>query len=184
MAMRRFGRALEQAIGFDTCLAAFPDFDRWFGRGGLPGNLDRLLDRTCDSCGRWLLQRDLLGWEAYRIEPFRHACIDCARLLITPEPSSSLRLARLWAFADQQPGRMAAIIVNAMQIRGWGIQDVEQALDIDELRFLQLLIYPQMEEDDWTLGISAIAAALPCRMEPLQALVAEGRGLPPQASEA
>lgn len=179
MAMRRFGRALEQAIGFDSCLAAFPDFDRWFARGGIPGNIDRLLERTCDSCGRWLLQTDLLGREAYRIEPYEHACIDCASLLISPETSPSLRLARLRAFADQQPRRMGAVIIRAMQLRGWEIEDVEQALDIDEVRFLQLLIYPQIEEDDWMLGISAIAAALPCRVEPLRALVEEGRGASP-----
>jgi len=76
-----FGKAVDEQLGRGICRELFPGFDLWFGPPGLPGQLDVLMETTCDCCGQRLRTFDPLGREYFVIGQFSQACAGCFELL-------------------------------------------------------------------------------------------------------
>lgn len=183
LAFRRFGRVIGERLKIAQCLDLWPEYAYWFAGAGERGELSVLLHSTCDVCGTALIHDDVLGREQYAVGPFAQACADCLPLLGAAyaetvaeqaHPDVFKTMARLRAFALQRPDTLAAIVVAAMQVRGWTVLDLQRELQLDALRVLQLVIVDAAMLDDHARGISAIAAALPCRVEPLQSFINDG----------
>lgn len=168
-----FTDTVEQAMGPDGCRDVFPSIEMWVGTAMSPGEARVILATTCDCCGLPLAE-DLLGHEMYCIGPFEQACAACFYLLAPRYPDTSRRLARLQAFASRHPNLLAAVVVAALVERGWDISNAEHALQLDELRFMQLILFERSLVADRENGPAMAANVLRCPVKPLQAFLADG----------
>lgn len=178
IALTTFAAAADTTLGREACRELFPGFDFWYGYPNVPGHINVLLDYHCDCCGLPLRVRDPLGQERFQIGQFTQACAHCFELLKTSYPDTPRRLARLKAFAAQQPDLLAPTVVAALERRAWSIEECERALKLDERRFLQLVLFQRPEAAEREQAVSIIAALLQCPQKILRALLEDGWTVP------
>ena len=174
VAFGAFARAVERVLGYATCQALLPDFDYWYGAAQTDGAVHALLSTACDVCGLLLTGEDLLGRVMYAAGPYAHTCESCADFVLTGYPHMSRRFARLRAFAQQRPDRLAAVVVAALERRRWDVSNAEQDLELDDVQFLTLVLADRRLTADLAFGVAALAASLPCAVDTLHAFLADG----------
>jgi hypothetical protein len=162
----RFAEAAREELAPDSPIFAHCDYDNWMGQ------MHAYQLVCCERCGAFL-QRDALGLGAYTIEPFSRICGICYDEVTRREQGSRRRLARLTAYAQEQPQLFVGLLVEAQRRLGLDDWELESCLRLEGAGIVRLALAqrPRVGHEDEDLV--AIAGMAGCSATLLHRLLTE-----------
>jgi hypothetical protein len=158
--------AARQELAPDSPLFAQFDYDNRIGQ------LRSYQMISCQRCGEFL-HRDALGLGAYAVEPFLRVCSVCYEEVTGPEQPDQRRLARLAAYAQEQPQLFVGLLVDAqrrLELDDWGL---ESYLRLDNAGIVRLALAQRPRAGHEDEDLVAIAGMVGCPSTLLHRLLME-----------
>jgi len=158
-----FAEAAQQGLLPDSPLLAQYDYENWMGQ------LQAYQHVCCQRCGAFL-SPDALGLGAYALEPFARICGTCYDELTEGQSGIRRRLARLTAYAQEQPQLCVSLLVAAqerLQLDDWAL---ERHLGVNRVGVLRLALAPLPHPDREDEDIDRIAREIGGDMDVLRHL--------------
>lgn len=159
-----FAEAARQELLPDSPLLAQYDYENWMGQ------LQAYQHVCCQRCGAFL-SADALGLGAYAFEAFARICGACYDELACVQPGGLRRLARLTAYAQEQPHLFVGLLVTAqerLQLDDWKL---ESYLGLDAPGVIRLALTPLPGAGHSEADIAMCARIAGCDVDVLHRLL-------------